>query len=263
MTKIKPLTEAQVLFDAVNEIMKMSDEFVNEEYCIKSVFAERAAHQLRLRNIQEKTLQKLIIILKFSNVITCLVEGLVGEQTIYAVEYLTKETIFSKLQSWRANVHVARDKTRWLHEDRLERYRICFPNHHIEKEPEDMTRKIVKYYLTSNGNLGKVATLVGVPRHELERVIEKNFELKQLIDSCNEAMLDDVEERVVNRARRGDFDAAKYVLDHKAKKRGYGMSKRSEEFVLPSNGVTIIEEGVCEADARQSFIDTLRQPVCK
>ena len=212
----KRITETQTLFNAVNEVLRMSDEFVNEEYCVESVFAERAAHQLRLRNINQKTIQNLITILQFPVLLSVVVEGLCGEQRIYAVEYLNQDSILTTLDTWRANVHLARDRTRWLREDRLERYRICFPNAHIIKEPEDLSREIVSYYLTTKGNLGKVAALVGVPRHELQRSIEKNRDLKELIDSCDESMLDDVEEQVINRARRGDFDAAKYVLDHKA-----------------------------------------------
>ena len=256
----KHIIQTQTLFNVVNDVLKMSDEFVNEEYCIESAFAERAAHQLRLRNISQKTIQDLIKILQFPSVLSVVVEGLSGEQRIYAVDYLNQDSILTALTTWRANVHLARYRTRWLREDRLERYRICFPNAHIIQEPKDPTREIVSYYLTTKGNLGKVAVLVGVPHHELQRTIEKNRDLKERIDSCNESMLDDVEEQMINLARGGDFRAAKYVLDHKAKKRGYGRMKSvsPEDFQQPRNGVTTIEVDMSEADARQAYIDTLK-----
>lgn len=84
-----------------------------------------------------------------------------------------------------------------------------------------------------NGNIAAVAKSLGVSRFMLARRIEEDYELREIVHTTREEMLDMAESSLYRRVLAGDSWAVCFFLKTQGRKRGY--IERGETFNLNVN----------------------------
>lgn len=102
---------------------------------------------------------------------------------------------------------------------------------------------IIEAIRGSLGNMSYIARKLGVTRMTIYTRIKKSPELKEAYDEENETMLDNAENEIitlmnpsVNEDPRSRFEALKFYLDCKGKKRGYGRQSLDMNFSENESG---------------------------
>ncbi len=88
-------------------------------------------------------------------------------------------------------------------------------------------------YKANNFNIGKTCEFIGVSRSSYYEWL-KEPEFKTVIENYKEYFIDAAEDTLYKAAEAGSIDAAKFVLKHLGKKRGY-----IDSLDVTSNGQTI------------------------
>ena len=73
----------------------------------------------------------------------------------------------------------------------------------------------------TEGNYTKMALLLGRRRGAIRDYILSNPELFEMMKEVRESVLDEIEDNVINQARRGDAQQARFILQTIGKDRGY------------------------------------------
>jgi hypothetical protein len=126
---------------------------------------------------------------------------------------------------------------------------------------EDVERAI----LAAGGVIKDVASILGCNRSYAYRLISGNPELRECLRQVREANIDEIEARLVEKAKQGDMDAIKYYLRFQAKHRGYGddgamrsMGSGMDGLLEKSVNVNVkVLHAVVDAEQARSIFDVL------
>jgi hypothetical protein len=107
--------------------------------------------------------------------------------------------------------------------------------------------KIIEALDRAGGNIAAAARSIGASRTTIHKRIESSEKVKEAYDNVNECNLDRAEnnlmELVSDKKHRNHFDALKFYLRTKGKKRGYierVETEHSGELQLPKLQVEIV-----------------------
>lgn len=106
-------------------------------------------------------------------------------------------------------------------------------------------KKIVEVYAKKACNVSATCNALGMSRTQFYRLKNKSEHLAQMLEDAEEAMIDNVESKLLSKINDGDTTALIFFLKTKAKARGY--VEKSEvrnthevlepvQIVLPHNG---------------------------
>lgn len=95
------------------------------------------------------------------------------------------------------------------------------PQSGVKTDSEMIKQAIVK----ARGNLSRAADKLGVCRQTLYLRVNKEPEIKAVLDSCRERFLDDLEDVFQNKALSGDTVSGLFLLKTIGKKRGYDQDR--------------------------------------
>lgn len=87
------------------------------------------------------------------------------------------------------------------------------------------TDMIIEALKKTRGNISRAADKVGCCRHTLHLRINAEPAIKQVLDSCRERFLDDLEDVFQNKALSGDTVSGLFLLKTIGKKRGYDQDR--------------------------------------
>ena len=106
----------------------------------------------------------------------------------------------------------------------------------------------------TEGNYSKMALLLARRRGAIKDYILSNPDLFEMMVEVRESVLDEIEENVINQARRGDAQQARFVLQTIGKDRGY--TTRAEST---GAGGGPIDLRAARVDASQLDDDTIKK----
>lgn len=89
-----------------------------------------------------------------------------------------------------------------------------------------------KMLIKHRGVLAHAAEAIGCSRHSLHQVVERNSELKQVLEDARERLIDLVEETFVDKAIDGDSYNAAFILKTRGRHRGYDVDMKETNEVL-------------------------------
>ena len=95
------------------------------------------------------------------------------------------------------------------------------PQSGVKIDSELIKQAIIK----AKGNLSRAADKLGVCRQTLYLRVNKESEIKQVVDTCRERFLDDLEDVFQNKALSGDTVSGLFLLKTIGKKRGYDQDR--------------------------------------
>ena len=84
---------------------------------------------------------------------------------------------------------------------------------------------IIEAIKKTRGNISRAADKIGCCRHTLHTRINAEPAIKQVLDSCRERFLDDLEDVFQNKALDGDTTSGLFLLKTIGKKRGYDQDR--------------------------------------
>lgn len=87
------------------------------------------------------------------------------------------------------------------------------------------TQMIIDALRKTRGNIARAADKIGVSRSCLHLRINKEKEIKNVVDECRERFLDDLEDVFQNKALSGDTVSGLFLLKTIGKKRGYDQDR--------------------------------------
>lgn len=79
--------------------------------------------------------------------------------------------------------------------------------------------------IKTRGNISRASDKLGCCRHTLHLRINAEPEIKQVLDTCRERFLDDLEDVFQNKALSGDTVSGLFLLKTIGKNRGYDMDR--------------------------------------
>lgn len=86
---------------------------------------------------------------------------------------------------------------------------------------------IIEALRKTRGNISRAADKIGVTRSCLHLRINKEPEIKAVVDEYRERFLDDLEDVFQNKALQGDTTAGLFLLKQLGKNRGYSFEDNS------------------------------------
>lgn len=89
------------------------------------------------------------------------------------------------------------------------------------------TDLIIEALRKTRGNISRAADKIGVTRNCLHLRINKEPEIKAVVDEFRERFLDDLEDVFQNKALQGDTTAGLFLLKQLGKSRGYSFEDNS------------------------------------
>lgn len=136
--------------------------------------------------------------------------------------------------------------------DEMKEKADCQPSHaHITPE------QIVKTYINCRCNKTATAEALGMSRQNLYFKIDGNEELKKMIASAQESLIDKAEDKLQELVEKGDFQAVKFYLERIGRKRGYGNTL---EITGDKNKpLHLIKSEMSVEEAAQVYADTLKE----
>ncbi len=87
------------------------------------------------------------------------------------------------------------------------------------------TEMIIEALRKSRGNISRAADRIGFTRNALHLRINKEPEIKQVVDEYRERFLDDLEDVFQNKALDGDTTSGLFLLKTIGKRRGYDQDR--------------------------------------
>ena len=96
------------------------------------------------------------------------------------------------------------------------------------------------YVLAREFNISTACTIVGIDRATVLEWQNINPVFRRKMEECKEKLLDGAEKTMFQLAAKGDFKAAKYILDSHGRERGWGenTSDGLEAFIAPMISAT-------------------------
>lgn len=82
--------------------------------------------------------------------------------------------------------------------------------------------EIADVFIKKGCDLGATAKYLRVSRASLKKLAESSKDLMEMLTDANESMIDQIECKAFKKALKGDINAMKFVLDRKARHRGWG-----------------------------------------
>ena len=83
------------------------------------------------------------------------------------------------------------------------------------------TELIIEALKKTRGNISRAADKIGCDRHTIQLRVNKEPEIKQVLDSCRERFLDETEDVLQEKVLSGDTSSMIFTLKCLGKKRGY------------------------------------------
>ena len=114
----------------------------------------------------------------------------------------------------------------------------------MAKRHKYTNQEVFEMYLKKMTNLTETAKALGVTRRTLYKWMDKDAELKEMMESATETMIDMVETKLYSKIMKGDTASIIFFLKTKAKHRGYsekvqveniGEQKPQVVIMLPDN----------------------------
>lgn len=98
----------------------------------------------------------------------------------------------------------------------------------VPLDKERIKVEIIKY----RGNLTKVAQAMKCARFSLNRIVNTNPDVKEILDDARERLIDEVEDAFTKRACQGDVTACIFFLKTRARDRGYDQDFKANSDAL-------------------------------
>jgi hypothetical protein len=95
------------------------------------------------------------------------------------------------------------------------------PQSGVKVDSELIKQAIIK----ARGNLSRAADKLGICRQTLYLRVNKEPEIKEIVDTCRERFLDELEDVAQNKALSGDTVMSLFLLKTIGKKRGYDQDR--------------------------------------
>jgi hypothetical protein len=131
-------------------------------------------------------------------------------------------------------------------------------------DPYITLEAVEKAIVDAAGIIKNIADILGCNRSYVYRMISGNPELRECLKQVREATIDEIEAKLVERAKAGDMDAIKYYLRFQAKHRGYGeddaMKSMADMDGLLERNVNVnvkVLHAVVDAEQAKSIFDVL------
>jgi hypothetical protein len=131
-------------------------------------------------------------------------------------------------------------------------------------DPYITLEEVKKAIVAASGVIKNIADLLGCNRSYVYRMISGNPELREQLKQVREATIDEIEAKLVEKAKLGDMDAIKYYLRFQARHRGYGeddaMKSMSDMDGLLERNVNVnvkVLHAVVDAEQAKSIFDVL------
>ena len=106
---------------------------------------------------------------------------------------------------------------------------MAFPKKNLALRPQCgvkiSTEMIIESIKKTRGNISRAADKIGCDRHTLHLRINKEPAIKQVLDSCRERFLDDLEDVTQAKALSGDTTMSMFLLKCLGRKRGYEFER--------------------------------------
>ena len=96
------------------------------------------------------------------------------------------------------------------------------------------------YVLAREFNMSTACAIIGIDRATVLEWQNINPVFRRKMEECKEKMLDGAEKTMFQLAAKGDFKAAKYILDCHGRERGWGENNSDglEAFIAPMISAT-------------------------
>lgn len=119
--------------------------------------------------------------------------------------------------------------------------------------------QIIKAYKAAGFHKGNTAEALGISRSWLYTLIDTREELGQMVFDAEEQKLDNAE-KVLEKLVEGDnFQAVKFTLETRGRKRGYGNSlELTGDATKP---ITLVTSEMSPEAAARAYLDTIKPDV--
>lgn len=127
----------------------------------------------------------------------------------------------------------------------------------MRRQPSN--EQVIKVYKAAGFHKGKTAKALGISRSSLYRLLTTREELAKMVHDAEEEKLDNAEKVLGELVEDKNFQAVKFILETKGRKRGYGSSL--ELTGDASKPITLITSRMSPEDAERAYRDTIRPDV--
>ncbi len=90
-------------------------------------------------------------------------------------------------------------------------------------------KKVINALIKNNGYISFAARQLDCHRNTISKMISEHPEIREIVEDKLEFKLDVAEIQIENAIKSGDLATAKWYLDRKGKKRGYGITTIQQE----------------------------------
>lgn len=118
---------------------------------------------------------------------------------------------------------------------------------------------IIEAFRQCKFHKGETAELLGISRQWLYKLIDQQDELKEEIEAAQEFVLDKAEKALEELVEAKNFQAIKFTLETRGKKRGYGNSlELTGDATKP---ITLVTSEMSPEAAARAYLDTIKPDV--